>query len=69
MASKKQCFLKKDSTKQKNSPAQELQSPAPPLKRKGIFRRHSEWMVIVISKKMDRMLFHIFNEDYFQPTV
>ena len=43
MASKLQNFFPQD----KNSAAQELQSPAPPLKRKVIFRRHSETTVIL----------------------
>ena len=43
MASKLHNFFQQE----KNSAAQELQSPAPPLKRKVIFRRHSERMGIL----------------------
>ena len=109
MASKKRYEFQMFFNRTKNSAAQELQSPAPPLKRMvillsfrkdghiviseelsyggnnggiaflmgenmgGIYRLisrgHSERMVIVIPKMIGSDVNHIFNEDYFKPTV
>lgn len=47
MASKKRYEFQIFFNRAKNSAAKELQSPSPPLKRKVIFRRHSETAVIL----------------------